>query len=143
MATKTSKRKRAAASVHKPTQPVRHDSPPQADQAASLCEAPSEHASSPAEKATIELPSVCGLKDAATLKAALLQRLDEPSDVTIEAGGIERIDTAVVQLLCAFVRDRARRDLPVQWRGTSQPLLDAARLLGVGSLLALSNEGAA
>ena len=52
----------------------------------------------------------------------------------------ERIDTAVIQVLCAFLRERAARNLAVTWRGTPQPLLDAARLLGVGTLLALPSQ---
>ena len=88
----------------------------------------------------VALASNSTVKDAAALKDSLLRVLDEQSSVAIEAKSVERIDTAIIQLLCAFVRDRAARNLAVTWRGTPQPLLDAARLLGVGSLLALPSN---
>lgn len=89
---------------------------------------------------TIGLASHCTVKDASALKTNLLQLLDEPASVAIDARNVERVDTAVVQLLCAFVRDRAQRGSGVTWLGAPQPLLDAARLLGVGALLALPQE---
>ena len=85
----------------------------------------------------ITLASNSTVKDAAALKASLLQVFDASESVAIDAKSVERIDTAIIQLLCAFVRDRTARNLAVTWRGTPQPLLDAARLLGVGALLAL------
>jgi ABC-type transporter Mla MlaB component len=55
--------------------------------------------------------------------------------VTVDARALERIDTATVQLLCAFVRDRSGRNQSVTWLGDAQALQDAARLLGVRGLL--------
>jgi anti-anti-sigma regulatory factor len=88
----------------------------------------------------VSLFSNSTVKDAAALKDTLLQVLDASGSVAIDARSVERIDTAVIQVLCAFVRDRAARNLPVVWRGTPQPLLDAARLLGVGAMLALPSQ---
>jgi ABC-type transporter Mla MlaB component len=86
---------------------------------------------------TIALSSNSTVKDAAALKDVLVRLLDEAAPVAIDAKSVERIDTAIMQLLCAFVRDRAERNLAVTWSGTPSALLDAARLLGIGSLLAL------
>ena len=80
------------------------------------------------------------VKDAAALKDTLLQVLDAPSGVTIDAKSVERIDTAIVQLLCAFVRDRAAHNRAVTWSGTPQVVFDAARLLGLGELLGLPGQ---
>jgi ABC-type transporter Mla MlaB component len=134
MATKTTKRKRAAAPVA--STPV--DAPV----------APTNVTSVAVETAAsgeplVSLSSNSTVKDAAALKSTLLQVLDAPGCVAIDAKSVERIDTAVIQVLCAFVRDRAARNLAVMWRGTPQPLLDAARLLGVGALLALPSQAEA
>jgi ABC-type transporter Mla MlaB component len=96
----------------------------------------------PPAAATIGLASNCTVKDATGLKTELLQWLDEPGSVAIDAKSVERIDTSIVQLLCAFVRERAERNLGVTWTGATQPLLDAARMLGVRTLLALPTEAA-
>jgi ABC-type transporter Mla MlaB component len=84
----------------------------------------------------VALPGHCCVKDAAALKQTLCKVAHESATVTVDVAALERIDTAAMQLLCAFVRDRATRDQNVGWSGTSQALDEAARLLGVSSLLA-------
>ena len=123
MSTKTTKRKRAGAATTE-----------------TVAQAPSvvvAAAVATSVLTTVELSSNSTVKDATALKDVLVQLLDEPSAVEINAKSVERIDTAIMQLLCAFVRDRAERNLAVTWLGTPAALLDAARLLGIGSLLAL------
>jgi ABC-type transporter Mla MlaB component len=63
--------------------------------------------------------------------------------VTLDVSAVERVDTATMQLLCAFVRDRSGRNQSVTWRGESAALQDAVRLLGVGALLGLETKGVA
>lgn len=87
--------------------------------------------------ATVALASNCTVKDAAALKVSLCAVVNEQEPVLLDAGSVERIDTATVQLLCAFVRERAEHSRGVTWQGTSAALLEAARLLGVQTLLAL------
>lgn len=129
MPTKTTKRKRAAA----PAEPAA--APP----AAASDPVPAPVVTEP----VLSLSSNSTVKDAAALKGTLEQILEAPGSVTIDAQSVERIDTAIIQVLCAFVRDRAERSLAIEWRGTPQPLLDAARLLGVGALLALPSQAEA
>jgi ABC-type transporter Mla MlaB component len=86
----------------------------------------------------VVFPSVCTVKDAAGLKQSLCKVADEASSVTLDVRAVERIDTAIFQLLYAFVRDRAARHLAVAWLGAPAALLDAATLLGVDALLNLS-----
>lgn len=136
MAIKTTKRKRAAA----PTEPVAAPAEPVAATAAAVS-APVADPVTPAS--VVALSSNSTVKDAAALKSTLEQVLEAPGSVTIDAKSVERIDTAIIQVLCAFVRDRAERNLAVEWRGTPQPLFDAARLLGVGALLALPSQAEA
>jgi ABC-type transporter Mla MlaB component len=57
--------------------------------------------------------------------------------VAIDIGKVERVDTSTIQLLCAFVRERAAQQLAVEWIGDAHVIRDAARLLGVEELLSL------
>jgi ABC-type transporter Mla MlaB component len=133
MSTKTTKRKRAAAVAE-----------PVVATPTTTAEATSASVAAPVtSESVIALFSNSTVKDAAALKGTLEQVLEAPGSVTIDAKSVERIDTAIIQLLCAFVRDRAERNLAIEWRGTPQPLLDAARLLGVGALLALPSQAEA
>ena len=42
-----------------------------------------------------------------------------------------------MQVLCAFVRDRSAQERKVEWLGDASVVRDAARLLGVESMLCL------
>jgi ABC-type transporter Mla MlaB component len=110
--------------------------PTQAVTAAPAAPAPETAAAS----AVVALPSVCTVKDAARLKDCLCAVADESSSVTLDVRAVERIDTAIFQLLYAFVRDRGARDLQVAWLGAPSALLDAAALLGVHALLKLPEK---
>ena len=80
--------------------------------------------------ACIALPANCSIRDAAQLKATLLELLPQAT-VTIDAGALERIDTAGVQLLVAFTRDRAAKGFGTEWRGANATLHDAVHALGL------------
>jgi ABC-type transporter Mla MlaB component len=87
----------------------------------------------------IVLAANCNVKDAAELKQSLCLHLDQAAAVTLDVGGVERVDTSTIQLLCAFVRDRSEQRRKVEWLGDSRVVRDAARLLGVEALLCLPN----
>lgn len=105
-------------------------------QAVAAAPAPADTlASETAGEPVIVLAANCSVKDAAALKVSLSAVVKESTAVTLDTSAVERIDTATMQLLCAFVRDRSGRNQPVTWLGASQALQDAARLLGVRALL--------
>lgn len=83
----------------------------------------------------VALASHCTVKDAAALKSELCALADDDLPVTVDIGAVERVDTSTMQLLCAFVRDRAARDRQVVWRGESQGWSEAVRLLGCADML--------
>jgi ABC-type transporter Mla MlaB component len=89
----------------------------------------------------VVLAANCSVKDAAALKTSLCAIAGESTDVTLDVSAVERVDTATMQLLCAFVRDRIGRQQNITWRGESQALRDAVRLLGVGALLGFESAG--
>jgi ABC-type transporter Mla MlaB component len=86
---------------------------------------------------TIVLASNCNVKDAAELKQTLCLHLDDAGPVTVDVGSVERVDTSTMQVLCAFVRDRSAHERKVEWLGDASVIRDAARLLGVESMLRL------
>jgi len=85
--------------------------------------------------AVVVLAANCSIKDAGALKNSLCAVANETAAVTLDASAVERVDTATMQLLCAFVRDRSARKQSIVWRGESQALNDAVRLLGVAALI--------
>ena len=92
--------------------------------------------------AVLAVASSCTVKDAAQFKIDLCNCVDSPECVVLDVANVERVDTAALQLLCAFVRDRRARGLKVEWRGHSAPLLEAAELLDMRTLLGLSDSDA-
>ena len=78
-----------------------------------------------------------------TLCTALPAWADEGDDairlpaVTIDAGAVERIDTAGMQLLVAFKRDRAANGLGTDWCDVKATLHEAANILGLAGHLGL------
>ena len=85
----------------------------------------------------IVLASNCNVKDAAELKQTLCLHLDDAEPVTVDVASVERVDTSTMQVLCAFVRDRSAQERKVEWLGDASVVRDAARLLGVESMLCL------
>ena len=105
--------------------------------------APAVVAEALAEKPVVSLPATCTLREAADLKGALLRWIDTPDPVQLDVTALQRIDTAAVQVLCAFARDRQHRSLPSSWDGQAEALKEASRLLGVATLLGLPQEAQA
>jgi len=102
----------------------------------------SARASAPAQ--TVETPSTilaltaeCVVAGASALKESLARLLDEPQPITLDITGLQRIDTAGLQVLTAFVRERASHGRAVEWHGAAPALTGAAQLLGLTSLLGL------
>jgi ABC-type transporter Mla MlaB component len=88
-------------------------------------------------KPVIVLASNCNVKDAGELKQTLCLHLDDATPVTLDVGSVERVDTSTLQVLCAFVRERSAQQRKVEWLGDAGVVRDAARLLGVDSILCL------
>jgi len=98
------------------------------------------------KKAKKKLPSFkleanCTVRDAARLKEALLEMQETPDVVTLDVTDVERVETASLQVLCAFVMSRRAAGRAVRWQGGSTALTQAAQLSGLSALLDL--EGAA
>lgn len=89
------------------------------------------------EQPIVVLPANCTLREAAELKGSLLRWAATADTVQLDVSALQRIDTAAIQVLCAFARDRQNRQLAFTWEGDTTTLLEAAGLLGVAALLGL------
>jgi ABC-type transporter Mla MlaB component len=87
--------------------------------------------------AALTLSAECMVAEAAALKDRLVALLEEPLPVTLDISSLQRIDTAGLQVITAFVRDRAALGHAVTWQGEAPVLKTAAQLLGLTSLLRL------
>ena len=85
----------------------------------------------------IVLAADLGIEHADALKDDLMGALAANQPVVIDGASVERLHSAAIQALCAFVRDRRSAGLEVQWGSTSQCLREAAELLGVERMLGL------
>jgi ABC-type transporter Mla MlaB component len=86
---------------------------------------------------TFALAAECTVADAGSLKAELAKLLDAEGDVALDVSAVQRIDTAGLQVLTAFVLDRMVLDRDVEWVGYAPVMTAAATLLGVNAILKL------
>ena len=86
---------------------------------------------------TLALPAECLIGNAASLRESLLN-VAANGEVTLDAGAVQRIDTACLQILAAFVRERHAAQHPVAWSEVPDSFTDRARLLDLEVLLALA-----
>jgi anti-anti-sigma regulatory factor len=81
------------------------------------------------------LPAECTTADAEALKVRLAKLLANEDPVTLDRAAVQRIDTATLQMLAAFVRDRRANGLGVEWSGDAPAFTSAVTLLGLNSLV--------
>jgi ABC-type transporter Mla MlaB component len=83
------------------------------------------------------LAAECTVADAGSLKSGLARLLEESGIVTLDAGAVQRIDTAGLQVIATFIRERESHGRQVQWQSHSPAVSNAAKLLGLSALLKL------
>ena len=88
----------------------------------------------------LTLRAECTVAEAEALKSELVRRLDDSEPVTVDVSALQRIDTAGLQLLAAFVRDRRTAGRQVHWHGRAAALDAAVGLLGLHDMLELPRE---
>ena len=75
-----------------------------------------------------------------SLQTELAERLDESGPLQIDGTAVDRVDTAGLQLLAAFVRDLRAEARPVEWIGCCDALKKAAQALGLHTALGLGSD---
>jgi anti-anti-sigma regulatory factor len=116
---KQNKRKRKIAPAAQPAAPTASTPP----------------AKSSAASASLALGASCTIREGAVLKAELLKLANAEHTVVLDVQAVERVDTAALQLLCAFVRDRRAQGRRTNWTGNPQSFTDAVEVLGLTQAL--------
>lgn len=80
---------------------------------------------------------------AASLHAALRDLLTANGRLEVDGGAVMQVDTAVMQLLLAFVREAGWRGLSLRWVDVSDRLREAAGTLGLQGAMGWSADGLA
>ncbi|MEY4762187.1 MAG: hypothetical protein RLZZ200_2043 [Pseudomonadota bacterium] len=86
---------------------------------------------------SLQLASVCTLREAAELKGQLMAQLGQPGDVEIDAAQVGKVDTAGLQLLLAFVSQLDIEGRNLAWKQPNPELYRAAGQLGLVEALKL------
>jgi phospholipid transport system transporter-binding protein len=86
------------------------------------------------------LAAECAIDSADKLKSDLLRSLRQRAGVSIDASAVRRIDTATLQVLAAFARDRRAAGLPLEWVGVPDAFAEAARILNLSVTLGLAGQ---
>ncbi|MGC1460503.1 MAG: STAS domain-containing protein [Steroidobacteraceae bacterium] len=79
----------------------------------------------------IRLPVSTSVRECAALKQQLLALVESAEAVLIDVTDVELIDTAGLQLLFAFSRERIVKGLNTTWQGDSSTFRNAATALGL------------
>jgi ABC-type transporter Mla MlaB component len=87
--------------------------------------------------AAFVIAAECTVADAGALKSGLAKLLEDSNAVTLDIGAVQRVDTAGLQVIATFIRERESQGRQVQWRGNAPALAAAAKLLGLSSILKL------
>jgi len=85
----------------------------------------------------IALKSVLAISDAKMLYVELGKKLDEKKGISIDASAVEMVDTAILQLLLAFIQKTRLNNVMVKWIKPSQEFLSRSEALNLTSLLGL------
>ena len=85
----------------------------------------------------IECAEVLDISGVAEFHARCLEALETQQNVMLNASQVDRVDTATLQVLGAFIQDVNTRQQTVQWEAPSEPLCQSAALLGLSEILCL------
>jgi phospholipid transport system transporter-binding protein len=89
-----------------------------------------------ATSASATFPADFTIAHTADVKKKLARVFAQPAAVTLDLSAIRRIDTAGLQVLTAFIRDRRAAGRPVACSGASESFTVTAQMLGLGAVFA-------
>jgi ABC-type transporter Mla MlaB component len=84
----------------------------------------------------------CTIEHAPALHKRLAKVLANRACVTLDLGGVRRCDTAGLQVLVAFVRERREAGREVELKDAPDSIRSAAKLLGLSEVLGLAAPAA-
>ena len=91
---------------------------------------------------TVVLATHPGIKNTAEIKDQLAAAHSASSEVVVDAGKVESIDTAALQLLVAFANSMRKESRTLEWRQTSTVFCEMADLLGLRESLGIVGASA-
>lgn len=83
----------------------------------------------------IKLQSQLGIQIVSDLKAELETALASGEDIVLDASGVERVDSAALQLLVSLMQYAALKKCSVKWCEPSSVFLETVDLMGLKSAL--------
>jgi len=86
----------------------------------------------------IVLKTVLAISDAKTLHTELGKKLKAKKGISIDASAVEMVDTAMLQLLSAFIKRSQLDSVVVKWVKPSREFLSRSETLNLTKLLGLS-----
>ena len=92
------------------------------------------------ETATFDLPAALTIASVEALHEKLEPLSIQGADVVVNGEGVERVDTAGLQLLLAFKQSLTKHNAGFKWQTPSQLLCEAADQLGLAGVLALQEQ---
>jgi len=92
---------------------------------------------SDSENFVIQCAPVVDINSANALYENLKLVIEENSGVDIDAGDVDRVDGAILQIFVGFYREAKTLGLPVTWTKVSQAFYQACDLLGLCEVLEL------
>jgi len=90
-----------------------------------------------ADKTNLVLDSIITINDAQTMYTQLNSLLELKQDITIDASAVEMLDTAILQLLLAFVNKIKAQNRQVVWTKPSEEMVNRATTLRLQAELGL------
>jgi len=84
-----------------------------------------------ADKTRLVLDSIITINDAQTMYTHLNSLLELKQDITIDASAVEMLDTAILQLLLAFVNKIKAQNRQVVWTKPSEEMVNRATTLNL------------
>ena len=90
-----------------------------------------------ADKTNLVLDSIITINDAQTMYTHLNSLLELKQDITIDASAVEMLDTAILQLLLAFVNKIKDQNREVVWIKPSEEMINRATTLRLQAELGL------
>jgi anti-anti-sigma regulatory factor len=100
----------------------------------------------PAKTASKHSPTAlgadCTIEHAPGLQKQLAKVLADRACVTLDFSAVKRCDTAGMQVLAAFIRERREAGRDVELASMSENFLATVKLLGLGALFVTAEAGA-
>ncbi|MEJ2565722.1 MAG: STAS domain-containing protein [Gammaproteobacteria bacterium] len=85
----------------------------------------------------VDLAETLDVSTVHTLYAELQAALDNGMPIVLNGSAVGRVDTAALQVLCSMFLHAGFNRCALEWRSTSEALVDSAKLLGVDKLIGL------